>query len=1037
MMNFRKIAAASKGRLLLRYFTEDTPEPIHLPGVNGAGRALEEGGRLTSYYTGRDARATWRTDMPAAIADVIGIDRRHMPRDAELSRLFEARRADTGEAWSKHPRKLSGFDLVFSPDKSVTLAAEFALTPAESAAILNALNRANDGAMRYVAQVLGWARKGAGGEDGADPGAVGWVSFRHHTARPTLPIQDGKGGPTYLADAPVAGDPHTHIHNFLMNLVVTDNGRIGSLDTRSLTDFRVKEFGAFFQALLADELRRLGIDVRFDASKGAVVIDAVPEDVSKSFSKGRQQILDKAKSYARTQGLDWDHLPAEEKMDLLRDAGAEGRLGKSKIDERELWREQAQALGWQHRVLMNETIYEPVPQEERLDRAYEFTAKALAKEFHTAAVLSHEKIGMYAARGLIGVGIAGGQEDVKRVVELVEQRGIRFKGEHVALIVSMSDGLLRIANTAQVRIEDKLAVLARRFGTDKSGALSFSTIRDAVGASGIRFTQEQAAAINALGQGGALSLLTGVAGAGKTTLLQPLVSAWQSDTRFSPEGREVIGAAMAWRQADALKDARIKRTYALAPLLKMIESGDFHADRNTVLVLDEASQIGPRPMVKLLELQARTGMTIKMLGDREQAQAIEAGDTIEILRRALPPEAMPALLTTMRQATKRGQEIAGLFRGGKAAEALEMKRDDGHALMVGGDREQVIAQIADLYIERRDILRASGSKRGVTISAPTNDDVAEISQAVRARLKQRGEVAAEEVVYRAVDQRGQTYDLAIAAGDKLRLFRRTWGAVDGKQCEIGNNGDVVEVLGQSIDGVRLRTKDGRIADVQWRRLADQETGRLLLGFGHALTIDAAQGITSDEHINALPRGTSGVTSFTSYVAESRSRGTTWTVIAEAAVYEAERHKQALGDITPITRDDLWARVAEDMSKKPYKSLATDLLNAARQNREDTVDTFIACSHAIEWAQVRNPEFGQAAVKRIRAEAVNEALGRHLTALDHAADQNAGALRDTFQAREALEYLRALTAEAKAAKRSIDAAAASGPAPGTRSAGPGF
>jgi hypothetical protein len=47
----------------------------------------------------------------------------------------------------------------------------------------------------------------------------------------------------------------------------------------------------------------------------------------------------------------------------------------------------------------------------------------------------------------------------------------------------------------------------------------------------------------------------------------------------------------------------------------------------------------------------------------------------------------------------------------------------------------------------------------------------------------------------------------------------------------------------------------RFADVEWRRLADRETGLLMLGFGHALTIDAAQGITSDEHINALPRGT--------------------------------------------------------------------------------------------------------------------------------------------------------------------------------------
>jgi TrwC relaxase len=474
MMNFRKIAAASKGRLLLRYFTEDTPEPIHPQSVDAAGRRLEEGGRLTSYYTGRDARATWRPDMPIAIAQAVGIDSHHMPRDADLSRLFEGRRADTGEAWSKHQRKLSGFDLVFSPDKSVTLAAEFALTPSESAAILNAADRANDGAMHYVAQILGWARRGAGGEEGAEPGAVGWVSFRHHTARPTLPIQDGKGGPTYLADAPVAGDPHAHIHNFLMNLVVTDGGRVGSLDTRALTDARVKELGAYFQALLADELRRLGIAVQFDPMKGAVVIDAIPEVVSKAFSKGRQQILDKAKTYARGQGLDWDHLPAEEKMDLLRDAGAEGRLGKSKADERDLWREQARAMGWQHRTLMNETKVEPLSDEERFDQAYAFAARALAKEFHTAAVLSHEKIGMFVARGLIGTGIAGGQDDIARVVELVEQRGIQFKGERVALIVGMFDDQVRIANTAQVRIEDKLAAIARRVGSDKSGALSFA-----------------------------------------------------------------------------------------------------------------------------------------------------------------------------------------------------------------------------------------------------------------------------------------------------------------------------------------------------------------------------------------------------------------------------------------------------------------------------------------------------------------------------------------------------------------------------------
>ena len=95
------------------------------------------------------------------------------------------------------------------------------------------------------------------------------------------------------------------------------------------------------------------------------------------------------------------------------------------------------------------------------------------------------------------------------------------------------------------------------------------------------------------------------------------MDAWDADTRFSAQGREVIGAAMAWRQADAFKDAGIRQTYALSPVLAMIDSGEFKANLSTVLVLDEASQIGPRPLLELFEGRAKTGLTIKkMFGDR-------------------------------------------------------------------------------------------------------------------------------------------------------------------------------------------------------------------------------------------------------------------------------------------------------------------------------------------------------------------------------------------------------------------------------------
>src|SRR5947208_1671646 len=90
--------------MLLRYFTEDTPEPIHPGALDEAGRQLEEGGRLTAYYTGRDSRATWRPDMPALLAQAIGVDPKYMPRDEEMSRLFEGRRADNLDAWSQHKR---------------------------------------------------------------------------------------------------------------------------------------------------------------------------------------------------------------------------------------------------------------------------------------------------------------------------------------------------------------------------------------------------------------------------------------------------------------------------------------------------------------------------------------------------------------------------------------------------------------------------------------------------------------------------------------------------------------------------------------------------------------------------------------------------------------------------------------------------------------------------------------------------------------------------------------------------------------------
>jgi hypothetical protein len=156
----------------------------------------------------------------------------------------------------------------------------------------------------------------------------------------------------------------------------------------------------------------------------------------------------------------------------------------------------------------------------------------------------------------------GGRDDVDAVVALFEARGFVHDGGSVALIFGIHEGKLRFSHTEQLRIERNVAEKSRAAAIDKTGALPDAAIRTAIkaaeaGDASIRFTREQRAAIHALGGGGNLSLLTGVAGSGKTTLLKPLVDAWHED------GRKVIGMSTAWRQADALKETGADETWAL------------------------------------------------------------------------------------------------------------------------------------------------------------------------------------------------------------------------------------------------------------------------------------------------------------------------------------------------------------------------------------------------------------------------------------------------------------------------------------------
>lgn len=973
MMTFRKLSADGAGKLIMAYLREHQmdAEPGAEVSVDGS---QENGGRLNNYYTGREGRGDWGPGIGPLAARALGIDLSAPPTDEALCNLFEAKRADTGEEWHDiegdktakqagrkaggRKRSISGFDFTASPDKSVTLAAEFASTKAEQALIWHAIHTANDRALGLIAAELGWARRMVDGVQLEEQGEVGWVSFRHYAARPAMQIQDGASGPTASVEIPVPGDPQAHIHNILLNMVATADGHVGSLDSARMTKTAPHIFGAYFQAQLAQLLRELGIKVSVDARGRAIVIDDIPKEVCEAFSKRSKQAEKQAKAFVARQGGDWNTMSADQKFKVLHQANLAYRAKKyTGSNDREIWREQAEELGWKHTTSLTDAVYATKTDAERFEEAYVIAAHLVAEDFKSSAVLDLDVLRMHAAHGLIAAGIHEA-DDMDHVRDMILQRGVVLEGEQTDLVVETLHGRERVTSKFQISVEKEFSELVALAARNTDGALAREALQKAIEASGLDFDREpdhgraQLAAIYGLGLSGRLGFLTGAAGAGKTALLSPLVTAWKE------EGRQVIGTAMAWRQADALKDAGVERTVALSPLLREIENGRLAIAPNSVLIIDEGSQIAPIQMLKLLRLQKEVGFSMRIIADREQAQAIEAGDSVELMMRSVPAGVRFELLSTIRQKTERGRMIAGLFRGTgrdttkseeeqnaedtlRARKAIDLKRADGTFSLVGGDHAQVVSAIAEFYLKRRDMLLAAGSKRGITMSAPTNEDVMALSVAVRERLRERGEVGKEEIVRAAIDQRGETYDLPIAVGDRLRLFskvrclaQRSYGP---RWLELGSNGDFVDVLDWTDKGLILRNRTGTEGMVPWDSLADRQTGRIALGFGHAMTIDAAQGATSDEHINALPRGSSSMTGFTAYVAESRHVHASWTMVGEASVREAEMFSRPVGDTTPVTYEDMLNRIAGDMGKHPYKSVAIDLSGEEMKVRQGQIE----------------------------------------------------------------------------------------------------
>lgn len=636
---------------------------------------------LEDYYLGHgEAQGRW---LGKGIAD-LGLSG---TLDADDFRaVFAGDHPRTGEHLAAANRTLPGYDLCFSPPKSVSVL--FGLGDAETAAtVIRCHEEAVEAALSWLEDTAALTRLGHNGvEQAATHGFVG-AAFRHRSSREL--------------------DPQLHTHVVVANLVLGDDGKWRTLDGRGLY-LNAKATSLLYAAHLRAALtRELGVGWAA-LSEGHAEVDGIPAAVLKLFSKRRGQIEE---CIAERGESSWK---------AARIAALSTRRPKDHTaDARTLaadWKRQAAEAGFgpeDFAAVLGRA--EPVAVDEA-------TWEGIAAHLSSPQGLT-ERASTFALRDLV-VGFGGSLRGGARVEEVVAHAL-----EYLARpeVVALADGRYSTADMLAVE-RAALALVEGRRG-DGAGTVAEDDLAAAVAARPSLEPEQVAMARRLTTSGDGVAVVSAPAGAGKTFALDTCREAWER------AGFRVVGCAWTGRAAAELQAGSGIPSSTVASLLIDLdrpESDDL--DGGCVLVVDEAGTAGTRVLARLFE-RAKEAKVV-LVGDPKQLPEIAAGGLFTHL--ADGPDAV-RLVGNRRQRAEWERAALADLRDGDVDAALAAYESRGR--IVRGDSAVDVreAMTADWWA-------ATVAGESALMLAPRRVEVDDLNARARLRMTRSGRLSGAEVV---------------------------------------------------------------------------------------------------------------------------------------------------------------------------------------------------------------------------------------------------------------------------------------------------
>jgi len=582
------------------------------------------GGGLAEYYSEGETRVpSWLTvgdkQFIAAATGLSGsaLDGGNADTDHARTWLDDGQFPNGASGREFTDKSVHGFDLTFSAPKSVSLIR--ALTDDIAEKILaTAHTQAVYAAMEYLHRHAGYTRVHNPVTGNKDlqrlPGLLA-IAYQHETSR--------------------CGDPHLHTHVIVPNRQARADGRLVSLDSKSLYH-EAKAGGIIYQATLRHLLHaERGFEFNpVDPHTGMAEIAGVDPDCIKAWSRRSTRL----REWARNNLTVVDGAPSAAQLAAAQKATRPAKPeSMSWAQLKTQWRADARGL--------------------RLDRDAHVAARIADIAAHIDQATFIELIGAHLPVDAIG--------EPRAVVEqLVDTVGIRISAPREA---HHREGSERFTLEAIIAEEERILAMA-----DESDNRSRLDVRaEDVG----DLSADQQRAIRSIAVSPFLvQPLQAPAGAGKTHSLKALRAAAHRARKdvlvLAPTGKAVD---------EAMADGAGDHGLTVAKALHLIETNSVEITRSTLVIVDEASMVGTPDLDKLLTRAVAGRAKIVLVGDAYQLSPVKArGGMFEQLCADLPWSQRLGEVWRMANREERDASLAlRAARGNRLRTAIKWYRDHG------------------------------------------------------------------------------------------------------------------------------------------------------------------------------------------------------------------------------------------------------------------------------------------------------------------------------------------------------------------------